>query len=92
MLWWSLESDFYIGLIWSKYSEVICTNMKINKLTDYSIVIMTNMVVKDEKGMHTAKELSEVSDLPLPTVTRVLKMLSNSNLLESQRGLKVDIP
>ena len=50
MLWWSLESDFYIGLIWSKYSEVICTNMKINKLTDYSIVIMTNMVVKDEKG------------------------------------------
>jgi len=86
MLWWSLESDFYIGLIWSKYSEVICTNMKINKLTDYSIVIMTNMVVKDEKGMHTAKELSEVSDIPLPTVTRVLKMLSNSNLLESQRG------
>ena len=35
--------------------------MKINKLTDYSIVIMTNMVIKDEQAMYTAKELSEVT-------------------------------
>ena len=51
--------------------------MKINKLTDYSIVILTNMVIKDENAMHTAKELSEFSGIPLPTVTRILKMLSN---------------
>tara|TARA_B100001250_G_scaffold312653_1_gene274673 strand:- start:480 stop:932 length:453 start_codon:yes stop_codon:yes gene_type:complete len=60
--------------------------MKINKLTDYSIVIMTNMVIKDEQAMYTAKELSEVTDIPLPTVTRILKMLSGEKLLESQRG------
>ena len=60
--------------------------MKINKLTDYSIVILTNMVIKDENAMHTAKELSEFSEIPLPTVTRILKMLSNEGILESQRG------
>jgi FeS assembly SUF system regulator len=60
--------------------------MRINKLTDYSIVIMTNMVIKDEKAMYTAKELSEVTNVPLPTVTRILKMLSNGELLNSQRG------
>ena len=60
--------------------------MKINKLTDYSIVIMTNMVIKNEKAMYTAKELSEITEIPLPTVTRILKMLSNKELLESQRG------
>ena len=60
--------------------------MKINKLTDYSIVIMTNMVIKNEQAMYTAKELSDFTDIPLPTVTRILKMLSNGKLLESQRG------
>ena len=60
--------------------------MRINKLTDYSIVIMTNMVIKDEKGMYNAKELAEATGMPLPTVTRILKMLSNAKLLESQRG------
>ena len=60
--------------------------MKINKLTDYSIVILTNLVAKDENAKHTAKELSEFSGIPLPTVTRILKMLSNKGILESQRG------
>jgi len=47
---------------------------------------MTNMVIKDEKAMYTAKELSEFTSVPLPTVTRILKMLSNGELLNSQRG------
>ena len=60
--------------------------MKINKLTDYSIVILANLVAKDENAMHTAKELSEISGIPLPTVTRILKILSNKGILDSQRG------
>ena len=60
--------------------------MKINKLTDYSIVILANLVAKDENAMHTAKELSEFSGIPLPTVTRILKILSNKGILDSQRG------
>ena len=60
--------------------------MRINKLTDYSIVILTNMVINGDKKMYTAKELSEITDIPLPTVTRILKMLSNKELLDSQQG------
>ena len=44
------------------------------------------MVIKDEEKMYTAKELAETTEIPLPTVTRILKMLSNGELLESQRG------
>ena len=47
---------------------------------------MTNMVIKNERAMYTAKELAEATGIPLPTVTRILKMLSNGKLLESQRG------
>ena len=47
---------------------------------------MTNMVIKNEEEMYTAKELSDFTEIPLPTVTRILKMLSNGKLLESQRG------
>ncbi len=60
--------------------------MRINKLTDYSIVILTNMVINGDKKMYTAKELSEITEIPLPTVTRILKMLSNKELLDSQQG------
>ncbi len=47
---------------------------------------MTNMVIKDEGKMYTAKELAETTGIPLPTVTRILKMLANGKLLDSQRG------
>lgn len=35
----------------------------------------------------TARELSERSQLPLPTVSKVLKLLSRAQLIESQRGV-----
>ncbi len=47
---------------------------------------MTKMVTTNGSKKYTAKELAEMTDIPLPTVTRILKMLSNAELLESQRG------
>lgn len=44
------------------------------------------MVINGDKKKCTAKELSEITDIPLPTVTRILKMLSNKELLDSQQG------
>ena len=44
--------------------------MRINKLTDYGIVIMTNIASMDANSIHTAKEMSEITNIPLPTVTR----------------------
>jgi len=60
--------------------------MRINKLTDYGIVIMTRIAAMNSDRIYTAKELSNISKIPLPTVTRVLKTLANENILISQRG------
>ena len=60
--------------------------MRINKLTDYGIVIMTRIADMDLNKVHTAREISEDTRIPLPTVTRLLKTLSNNGLLNSQRG------
>ena len=47
---------------------------------------MTRIAAMESKKSHTAKEISKLSRIPLPTVTRLLKTLSNNGLLNSQRG------
>ncbi|SVB98988.1 uncharacterized protein METZ01_LOCUS251842, partial [marine metagenome] len=46
--------------------------MRINKLTDYGIVVMTRIADMDQNRVHTAREISEDTRIPLPTVTRLL--------------------
>ena len=60
--------------------------MRINKLTDYGIVVMTRIADMDQSRVHTAREISEDTKIPLPTVTRLLKTLSGNGLLDSRRG------
>ena len=60
--------------------------MRINKLTDYGIVVMTKIAAEKSNEIYTAREISESTNIPLPTVTRLLKTLSNNGLLDSQRG------
>ena len=60
--------------------------MRINKLTDYGIVVMTEMATSNMNKIHPARGISESSNIPLPTVTRLLKTLSSNDLLDSQRG------
>jgi FeS assembly SUF system regulator len=60
--------------------------MRINKLTDYGIVVMTEIATMKRNTVHTAKEISHRTKIPLPTVTRLLKTLSNRGLLISQRA------
>lgn len=60
---------------------------KLNKLADYATVIMAYMAAHMGQ-MFTAKDLAEVTHVALPTVTKLLKLLSKSGLLESVRGAK----
>ena len=60
--------------------------MRINKLTDYGIIIMTEIATMGSMKVHTAKEISKRTNIPLPTVTSLLKKLSSEELLISQRG------
>jgi FeS assembly SUF system regulator len=62
--------------------------IRLGKLTDYGLVLMTQMARRPTAELHTARELAAHSKLPLPTVSKVLKTLLQSGLLESHRGIK----
>ena len=60
--------------------------IRIGKMTDYGIVLLSYFARGDEPQVFNARELAEQSQLPLPTVSKILKALSRGELLESQRG------
>ena len=55
------------------------------KLTDYGIVLMSYLASKTYLK-HSAHSLSDAVNMPLPTVRKVLKALSQAGLLISERG------
>ena len=59
--------------------------VRLSKLTDYAFVLLTQMVRRDGKAATTAI-LSEITSLPHPTVSKVLKRLTKTGLLLAQRG------
>ena len=62
--------------------------IRLGKLTDYGLVLMTVIARDRTRSIHTARELAAVSKLPLPTVSKVLKVLLHGHLLNSERGIK----
>ncbi len=60
--------------------------IRLSKLTDYGIVLMTRFAV--DGAVHTARELADDTGVPLPTVSKVLKALARQELLASHRGVK----
>lgn len=59
--------------------------VRLSKLTDYAVVLLTQMVRRDGKIATTAI-LAEITGLPHPTVSKVLKRLTKTGLLVAQRG------
>jgi FeS assembly SUF system regulator len=62
--------------------------IRLSKLTDYGILLMTQIARHPDRPLHTARDLAAETKLPLPTVTKILKLLSNGGLLISHRGVK----
>jgi FeS assembly SUF system regulator len=59
--------------------------IKLSRLTDYAIVLLTQMVLEG-KGVYAASTLAEKTHLPLPTTSKVLKQLTKVGVLSAQRG------
>ena len=59
--------------------------LRISKLADYGTKIMVTLAQTPER-LFAASELAEQTKVPLPTVSKILKMLSKAQLLKSQRG------
>ena len=62
--------------------------IKLGKLTDYGLVLMTWIARSDRHALHTARDLAATSRVPLPTVSKLLKQLLQSGLLLSHRGVR----
>jgi FeS assembly SUF system regulator len=61
--------------------------IRMTKAADYGIVLLTRMAVDSERIFSTS-ELSQDTQLPHPTVSKILKILSRHELLDSHRGAK----
>jgi FeS assembly SUF system regulator len=62
--------------------------IRLGKLTDYGLVLMSQMARRPQTELHTARDLAAKSQLPLPTVSKLLKLLLQGGLLQSHRGTK----
>jgi len=62
--------------------------LRMAKLTDYGIVLLSQFAARQDAGPLTARELAEIAKLPQPTVGKLLKQLSHNGLLTSLRGTK----
>lgn len=61
--------------------------IRLTRQTDYGIVLMTHLAL-DPSRVYNAPELAVDTHFPLPTVSKILKMLARDGLLASQRGVK----
>ena len=62
--------------------------IRLGKLTDYGLVLMTYMARNHDRSLHTARDLAVEARLALPTVSKLLKELVQGGLLVSHRGIK----
>src|SRR5919205_485590 len=62
--------------------------LRLNKLTDYAIVLMTYIANSPESSLHSARELANATQLPLATVNKILRELLDHGLLVSHRGMR----
>jgi FeS assembly SUF system regulator len=61
--------------------------IRLSKLADYGIVIMTHMARHADR-QHSAVEIAAEAHLPQPMASKILKGLARAGLLTSSRGAK----
>ncbi|MEQ8696320.1 MAG: SUF system Fe-S cluster assembly regulator [Bauldia litoralis] len=60
--------------------------LRLNRITDYAVVVLTQMAREPDK-LVTAPQLSQDSNVPQPTVAKLLKELTRGGVLASHRGV-----
>jgi len=62
--------------------------IRMTRLTDYGIMLLTLFARDGKSPVRSARDLSAEAHLPLPTVSKLLKVLARHDLLEAHRGVK----
>lgn len=61
--------------------------LRVSKLTDYATVMLSYMA-KNASDVHSALEIASATGIALPTVSKILKLLAQAQVLVSTRGAK----
>ena len=59
--------------------------MKLSKLTDYAVVLLS-FLSQTGKGPQSANALADDTGIPAPTVAKLMKLLAKAELVTSTRG------
>ncbi len=59
--------------------------IKLSRLTDHAVTLLTQMV-SGTNEVWAAPDLAEKTGFPLPTVSKVLKLLAKAKIIEATRG------
>lgn len=62
--------------------------IRMTRLTDYGIMLLTLFARDGKHQMKSARDLAAEARLPLPTVSKILKLLARHGLLEAHRGVR----
>lgn len=60
--------------------------IRLTKQTDYALVLLTRIARDRRAAWHTARDLAEETQIPMPMVSKILKILSRVGILASTRG------
>jgi FeS assembly SUF system regulator len=60
--------------------------LRITKISDYGFHLLVHMAQGEEGELFSAKDLAAAVGLPLPTISKVLKILTQGGILNSHQG------
>lgn len=59
---------------------------RLGRLTDYAVTLLSHMGSGEIGVVWAAPDLAEISGLPMPTASKILKRLAKGQLITAQRG------
>lgn len=61
--------------------------LRVTKLADYATVVLA-FIGREPDKLHNARDISAKTHVALPTVSKILKLLTQKNIVSSVRGTK----
>ncbi|HLB06449.1 MAG TPA: SUF system Fe-S cluster assembly regulator [Alphaproteobacteria bacterium] len=61
--------------------------IRVSRMADYGVVLLGQLAGAPER-LHSAGEIAGAAQLPLPTVSKLLKQFAQAGLVQSHRGAK----
>jgi len=61
--------------------------IRISRIADYAVLLVVHIAVDRSRGVHSARDLSQHTRVPLPTASKILKALGHAGMLTSSRGV-----